>query len=436
MSISHLKAEFEASKQPYVTPEITLRQYPILSDDALYGIAGEIVNEATKESECDPAAILLQVLATCGALFGSGPYVPVGDSKHPPRLHTVIVGRSAKARKGTSWGPVKRILEGVQLADTMKVTYGSIVSGEGLIHAVRDAGEKVDDGGNPLDPGVPDKRLLIVDDEIATMFAARKRDGNTSSMIVRCAWDHGNIHPLTKTTPTKTTGAHIGIIGHITQDELKQLMPTVDIFNGFANRFLWCCAQRKKLVSRPVGLSDEFVHDVSERIASAVVKAKHTNQSITPLSITAGEIWDDLYPELSKEVPGITGSIIARAEPQVLRIALVFALLDKSAVVESHHLHAAYEVWKYCEASAIYLWGASETDDDKTKIVDLLKDGTMTLTDLANACRNQISKPDLQAKLNELSEVGAIVVEMSKSETGRGRPKTMISLATNGPKIA
>jgi hypothetical protein len=44
-----------------------------------------------------------------------------------------------------------------------------------------------------------------------------QRDGNILSVTIRDAWDKGDLHPLTKTSRIKATGAHISIIGHITR---------------------------------------------------------------------------------------------------------------------------------------------------------------------------------------------------------------------------
>ena len=78
-----------------------------------------------------------------------------------------------------------------------------------------------------------------------------KRDGNTLSTIVRQAWDGGDIQPLTKSNRIKATGAHIGIIGHITCQELNMLLSSIDTWNGFANRFLWACVQGQGMLHYP-----------------------------------------------------------------------------------------------------------------------------------------------------------------------------------------
>jgi hypothetical protein len=66
----------------------------------------------------------------------------------------VLVGDSAKARKGSSWDHVRRLLDHADPTLAARTLTG-LSSGEGLIWAVRDA------TGN--DPGVTDRRVLVVD---------------------------------------------------------------------------------------------------------------------------------------------------------------------------------------------------------------------------------------------------------------------------------
>ena len=55
----------------------------------------------------------------------------------------------------------------------------------------------------------------------------------------------------------------------------------------------------------------------------------------------------------------MTGAILARAEAQVMRLACVYALLDRSCLVELEHLEAALALWDYSERSAEYVFGDS-----------------------------------------------------------------------------
>ena len=93
-------------------------------------------------------------------------------------------------------------------------------SGEGLIHAIRD-------GDGKADAGVADKRLLIVEGELAAPLRAMQRNGNTLSTVLRATWDGRTLEPLTKANVIKVSNPHVGIVGHITIAEMKELLGRV-----------------------------------------------------------------------------------------------------------------------------------------------------------------------------------------------------------------
>ena len=188
-----------------------------LHADALHGVAGLFVRSSEPESEADPAALLLSFLTAAGCLLGAKAHMTVEADQHPARLFVVLVGDTAKARKGTSFGHVRNV---IQQADGEWLGLQSgLSSGEGLIHAVRDERLGTKKGGQAaLDEGVEDKRLLVVEGEFASVLRVGQREGNTLSPIIRTAWDTGDLRTMTKNSPEKATGAHITILGHITGD--------------------------------------------------------------------------------------------------------------------------------------------------------------------------------------------------------------------------
>jgi hypothetical protein len=66
----------------------------------------------------------------------------------------------------------------------------------------------------------------------------------------------------------------------------------------------------------------------------------------------AAEAWAAAYDNLGDNTAGMAAEITARAAPQVIRIALIYAVLDNSTVIDLPHLRAALAVWDYCEESA------------------------------------------------------------------------------------
>jgi hypothetical protein len=55
-------------------------------------------------------------------------------------------------------------------------------------------------------------------------------------------------------------------------------------------------------------------------------------------------VWATVYEDLSEGKAGLLGSMTSRAEAQVLRLSMVFALLDCSTTIRAEHLRAALAV--------------------------------------------------------------------------------------------
>lgn len=205
-----------------------------LREEAFFGLAGEIVRTIEPHTEADPAALLLQFLAAFGNVVGRGPHFYGERDRHALNLFVVLVGTTSKGRKGTALGHVRSLVAVPDSDWDRDRIQSGLSSGEGLIHAVRD----------PLgdDLGVADKRLFIVESEFASTLRVLARAGNTLSPIIRLAWDGGKLQVITKNSPATATGSHVGIVAHVTKNELRQELTHTDAGNGFANRFLWCCA--------------------------------------------------------------------------------------------------------------------------------------------------------------------------------------------------
>ncbi len=73
--------------------------------------------------------------------------------------------------------------------------------------------------------------------EFARVVNAAKRESNTLSAVIREAWDSGDLSVMTKNSASHATDAHIGMVTHITHEELAKSLSTVDVYNGFGNRF-------------------------------------------------------------------------------------------------------------------------------------------------------------------------------------------------------
>ncbi len=356
------------------TPESSLPTTTLTTDwpappatDAFHGVTGGFVDVVSPHSEADPVAFLIQFLVAVGNLLGRSGYAVAESSRHFANFFAVLVGRSAKGRKGSSWSHVRRLFQGIDETWTQERIVNGLSSGEGLIWQARDPieqqqpikekGRVVDYEKVVTDPGVTDKRVLIIEEEFASTLKVMGRESNTLSPTIRQAWDSGHLRTMTKSSPAKATDAHISIIGHITRDELRRNLCETETTNGFGNRFLWVCVGRSKVLPDGGNLCDEDLEPIREHLRAVIQFAKTAGK--IDRNTEARNLWHRVYTRLTGDRFGLLGSMTARAEAQVMRLSVLYAMLDMSNDVKIEHLKAALAVWDYCERSAKYVFGNS-----------------------------------------------------------------------------
>lgn len=400
---------------------------------AFAGLAGRVVTVADPHTEADPVAVLGSFLTAFGCAIGKGPFALVGASEHYPRIFTALVGRTSKGRKGESWSPNRKAfsLAAPDWASHRILT--GLSTGEGLISAVRDSRSKpVAVKGSPgeyemqvVDEGVGDKRLLVIEPEFARVLRVMTRQGNTLNAIMRDAWDRGNLNVMTKDA-LQATGAHISIVGHITLDELRQELTDTDAANGFANRFIWLSVSRSKELPNPTPFDGPDVARLAVELKDTLEYASQVG--LMKRTLEANELWREVYHDLSAERDGLVGSILGRAEAQVLRLSLLYALLDRANMVTPSHLLSALELWDYSVRSAKYVFGDATGDPIADRILEALKlSGTLTRTEVSAVFSKNVSSARLSQALFLLHERG--MVRVSQDDTG-GRPVEVWSIVT------
>ncbi|MDR3361438.1 MAG: DUF6371 domain-containing protein, partial [Desulfovibrio sp.] len=422
--------------------DLTLKEWPLFPVAACPGIVGDFVHLATRDSEADPAAVCVTMLTrfaaeVYGHAEGKGPHMYIGETLHMPRLFVVICGNSSKARKGTSLSPVNKLFtrEYCQPSDmaglplSARESGGPLSTGEGLACQVKDESEEERQRRQRMNPNEPlrgsgDKRLMIQDEEFASGLACTKREGNTLSMGLRCFWDSGDYAPLTKNNPVRVKNAHICIITHITMQELAVALADVQAFNGFGNRFLWICARRSKLVPLPSRMPVEELASIQKELWRLVARAQQCG--LVTMSAAAQKQWAGTYQELSREHSGIAGSIINRAEAQTMRLALIYALLDGQDSIQEKHLGASLALWRYAQESALYIFGDKSADPLEEKILEALKQGPLSATELSAVFCRHVPKDRLQPLLQQMEARQRISITRQKSG---GRPRLIIMLS-------
>lgn len=399
------------------------RQWPVMDEAAFYGLLGDVVKTIAPHTEADPAAILIQVLIMFGNVIGRSPYYQVEADQHRANLFCVLVGQSAKGRKGTSGSRARSIMQVADEAWLNERLKGGLSSGEGLIAEVRDEVEQWNaktQQFDVIDPGVPDKRLMVTEAEFGGALAVMDRPGNTLSSVVRQAWDGEKLSTLTRNSPLRSTEPHISVIGHITEDELRARIDRTEAANGFANRFLFVAVRRSKCLPHGGSLDQAETLVLAERMKEVVNFARRVGR--VEMTEAARQLWESIYPHLSGEQPGLLGAVTARAEAQAIRLAMVYALLDRQDRIDAQHLKAALAVWEYCDASAARVFGTLLGDPVADEILMALrKAGSVGMT--RTLIRDLLGKHKTADRINAALALLACkgLARWSSASTG-GRP--------------
>ncbi len=399
--------------------------WPRLRDEAFYGLPGDVVRALEPHTEADPAGLLVTFLSMFGnasaSAGGSAPYIWAGGPQ-TAKLFLCLVGDSAKARKGTTQSAVEGIFRSIDvgLGWLSRIMSGT-ASGEAIIHQVRDPSEKTDHEGEPIDAGSDDKRLLVVEEEFTRLLRTDRRDSSTVSQVIRLCWDGSPLQLMAKHVGERAEVHFVTYIGHTTRDDLRANLKGADVYNGFANRFLWIAVRRQKLL--PDG--GPGLRAAQKRMAKRVSVAINVAGKIGTITMTpdADDLWTEMYWELAYDVPPrAVGAFTARAETQILRIATAYAIADGSDKITVDHLRAARAVWDYARASVVYVHGGKTGDDDTDRLLEKIRDAKngLTKTECSAVFNKHRNKSELDSMIEYLLHDGHIEKE---SIPTKGRSK-------------
>ncbi len=403
-----------------IPPPETELSVPTLHKAAFHGPAGEFVTALDPHTEADPVAVLIHVLAVFGVAVGREPHMVVDGSRHGTNEFAVTVGASGKARKGTAEARAK---ETFFLADSEfmgKRVKGGLSSGEGLIYQVRDPVETFNprDGlWSVSDPGEEDKRLLALEQEFGGVLRAIERDGNTLSAILRMAWDGSKLSPLTKGNRIEASNAHIGMVGHITKDELLRRFSDTEAASGLGNRILWIYSRRSKLLPEG-GMFDRQIY-FGEKFRCILEWAKTVGEMKRSESFR--KVWAQAYPSLTAGGQGLTGILTNRQEAHALRLSMIYALLDRSDTIDVRHLKAALAITDYVRETVEWIFGRKTGDPTADKILECLKTGEKTQTEIYLLFEKHKSSEEIERAIKSLVDSGRV---SSRAEKTTGRPRS------------
>lgn len=385
---------------------------------AFYGRAGWIIEQLRSHTEADPMALLVDLITSFGAAVGPGPYIRIDGANHYPRVYTVVVGATSRSRKGTSRGVIREVMRAADRRFGADCEISGLSTGEGLIEALAKR---------------EDRRLFVHEPEFSRVLRVSARDANTLADVLRDLWDRTSASVLTRGNPLRIEGKLVSILAHITVEELRERLTSLEVANGFGNRFLFVWATRRRKLAMGNSLSVELIEECGRQLRTVLLRAR-TRTEIT-WAMDAEEPWTKFYESLPDDVTGVVGGLTARAEAHVLRLALLFALLDGEEQIRAAHVEAAIAVWDYCERSIKRIFGGRTGLKVRDRVIATLENsasGGASKTDLYRGLGNDVRRDELTGALNGLMVEG--LVQISQRPSG-GRPVEWVSLREAIPSV-
>jgi hypothetical protein len=200
---------------------------------------------------------------------------------------------------------------------------------------------------------------------------------------------------------------------------------------------LWVCARRSKFLPFGGQIQDSAFDRLVARMR-AVVEWGKTPRTME-FSGEAREAWEKVYPALSADRAGLLGATVARASAQAIRLAMLYAVLDRSELIEVDHLRAALEVWSYCEASAEFIFGDQLGDPDADAILAALRSSSqgLTRTQIRDLFSRHLSTNRIERALTTLATHNLATITHAQTsgrsaEVWRPRGATEATKATEG----
>jgi hypothetical protein len=375
------------------------------------GVLGEITSAAAPTTEGDPVGIYASLLAGAGVIIGPGPYVRVGNTRHPLLIWPLLMGRTATGRKGEATNTAEIFLRQAAPASMDDLNVTGLSSGEGLIERIRDEGD-----------GDERKRLLVVEPEFASVMARSKREGSTLAAVQRQAWEGRALSVLNR-QQLKASASHVAIIGHITPKEFRLRLAEADMSGGTYNRYLPVYVDRSRLLPIPEGTSDELRIKLGARLSEAIEQAEGVG--CIQFGGEATELWTaELYPELTgaDDDDQAEAEFTRRAAPYCLRVAGLLAALDGRSLMSKSDLAAAAALVRYSIASARFVLDRQVRDprlDRVRRSVDAAGTAGLNRSAISALFSRNLTKEVLDELLARLTADGTY--EVSRQAT-RGRP--------------
>jgi hypothetical protein len=403
------------------TPDVWPGGGALSADPAFTGPLGEYAQIAASLAEADPYAVLITTLVAVAAVSGPQPYIRTGDTIQPPVLFALLVAETPKANRGSSWRLTRQLLEVAAPPGWGQVMQG-LSSQAGLTGALdlRHRSARQDSV----------RCLLVHEPTFARLLALSRKPSSPLPWLLRNAWDGQPLDPVRH----PSVRHHIGLVAHVTLEQLRAQTSLTDASASFLGRFLFVRVRRPLPVLDEGAVPSGVTARIGGLLAPRLDRARSSGRMRRGSETTS--YWFRKYGEIAADDPGgLLGIAVARAAWFVTRLSLVYAIADGEDEIRRRHVEAALSVWRYCRESAAWALGGQAADSLEQRLLEVISqagaDG-ISLTGQSAALGRNLPAGRIAAARSFLEERGLIETVSAGRQGGRGRP-ARISRLRHGP---
>lgn len=375
-------------------------------DAAFFGWTRDYLDVMEPTTEAPSAFHLGCSLTLAGAVFGRRVSMLYGADPLYPNLYTLLIGRSGKSRKDTSIKRVTRILTtstmrqgSMHIPDTKVAT--DVASAEGLVNVLSEK-----------------PNLLLYLTEFSKLMGNSRRKGTSTilSTLIE-AWDTPPVmENLNKASPVEARYPYLSILSAVQPKMLADLMSEGEIHSGFANRWFYIGGSGSGPKPISAALSKEAAADLYLELVHAV---QHFPQGTTlSLDPDAKARWDAWYiADYNHESDTEEEDAMRQRHATLIqKIALIYAILDRSPAITLRHLEPAITIieWMWTHVRKLMgTWGAGIDSKIETRIeAVLIQRGTIKRRELAQYSKGrQWGIRDFNAVLDAMQRNGSVLID-------------------------
>jgi hypothetical protein len=331
-----------------------------------------------------------------GALLGRRVWVHYANRLYP-NFYMVLAGTSGLPRKSTSWNRGRDLVDALHDASAdsaskppIQVIHGT-GSAEGLLDAL--------DGNRRV--------VVMVADEFRTLLGKGKQEG---SILVPCLTELFSCRDYRLQTRQKTviaTEPFMSIVANTTVSWLEQSLAENDILGGFAGRFLYVIGEPKEPLPFPPKPDrvkfDSLVQSLNQCRSLADELAKGGGELLP--SEEAKATFAEYYRQLHGRCEGdsLQTTLLRRLPDYCWKLALLYAVMDKSRVIDVDHITPAIEAVRFfegCVHEVFSTFGQSRTARKEEQLLGILREAQEPVSkrDLYKALHISASQLDMLSR--------------------------------------